>query len=79
MKVRGLVPNFDNPASVTGALQNPLGGAKNSSQVTPSPGDEQPLQQNPPDCRLGSLVVRAQVFSGDWLAIEKDRLYRVIG
>jgi Na+-transporting NADH:ubiquinone oxidoreductase subunit NqrE len=24
---------------------------------------------------LGSLVVRAQVFSGDWLAIEKDGLY----
>ena len=77
MKVRGLVPNFDNPASVTGAKSARRSKEPFTSQ--PSPGDEQPLQQNRPDCGLGSLVVRAQVFSGDWLAIEKDRLYRVIG
>ena len=29
MKVKGLVPNFDNPASVTGTLQNLLGGPRN--------------------------------------------------
>jgi len=53
MKVKGLVPNFDNPASVTGALQNLLGGAKNPSQATPSPGQEQPLQQNPVQQLMG--------------------------
>ncbi len=52
MKIKGLVPNFDNPASVTGALQNLLGGAQNPSQATPSPG-QQPLQQNPVQQLMG--------------------------
>ena len=53
MKVKGLVPNFDNPASVTGALQNLLGGAKNPAQATPSPGQQQPPQQNPVEQLMG--------------------------
>jgi hypothetical protein len=53
MKIKGLVPNFDNPASVTGALQNLLGGAQNPSQATPSPGQQQPLQQNPVQQLMG--------------------------
>jgi hypothetical protein len=53
MKVKGLVPNFDNPASVTGALQNLLGGAKNPAQAAPSQGQQQPPQQNPVDQLMG--------------------------
>jgi AsmA protein len=52
MKVKGLVPNFDNPASVTGALQNLLGGAKNP-QAAPSQGQQQQPQQNPVDQLMG--------------------------
>jgi uncharacterized protein involved in outer membrane biogenesis len=52
MKVRGLVPNFDNPASVTGVLQNLLGGAKNP-QAAPSQGQQQQTQQNPVDQLMG--------------------------
>jgi AsmA protein len=53
MKVKGLVPNFDNPASVTGALQNLLGGPKNPAQVAPSQGQQQPPQQNPVEQLMG--------------------------
>jgi AsmA protein len=53
MKVKGMLPNFDNPASVTGALQNLLGGTKNSSQAAPSPGQQQPAQQNPVQQLMG--------------------------
>jgi AsmA protein len=53
MKVKGLVPNFDNPASVTGALQNLLGGAKNPAQAAPSQGQQQPPQQNPVEQLMG--------------------------
>jgi hypothetical protein len=42
MKLKGLVPNFNNPASVTGALQNLLGGPKN-----PAEGQQQTQQQQP--------------------------------
>jgi hypothetical protein len=42
MKLKGLVPNFNNPASVTGALQNLLGGPKN-----PVEGQQQTQQQQP--------------------------------
>ena len=53
MKIKGLVPNFDNPASVTGALQNLLGGAQNPSQARPSPGQQQPSPQNPVEQLMG--------------------------
>ena len=77
MKVRGLVPNFDNPASVTGALQNLLGGAKNPYKPRRHQDKSSPYKI---DRIVGwcSLVVRAQFFSGDWLTIEKNGLYRVI-
>jgi AsmA-like protein len=49
MKMQQLLPNFENPASVTGALQNFLGGAKNHSQLPQSPGQQQttPSERNP--------------------------------
>jgi len=51
MKLKGLIPNFDNPASVTGTLQNLLGGAGNSAQGQQSP--QQPQQQNPVQQLMG--------------------------
>jgi AsmA protein len=50
MKLKGLVPNLNNPASVAGTLQNLLGGAKTPAQPAASPqGEQQPQQQNPVD------------------------------
>jgi len=46
MKVKGLVPNFDNPASVTRALQNLLGRTKQGAQGSQPQGQQQPQQQN---------------------------------
>jgi hypothetical protein len=40
MKLKGLMPNINNPASVAGTLQNLLGGPKN-----PSAGQTQQTQQ----------------------------------
>ena len=51
MKVKGLVPNFDNPASVTGTLQNLLGGPRNPAQD--SQGKQQPEEQNPVQQLMG--------------------------
>ena len=51
MKLKGLIPNMDNPASVAGALQNLLGGAKPPTQgqqqqrAEPQPQQADPLQQ----------------------------------
>jgi hypothetical protein len=54
MKLKGLVPNLNDPASLTGTLQNLLGGAKAPAQNTASPqGQQQPQQQNPVDQLLG--------------------------
>src|SRR5215470_6966209 len=54
MKVKGLVPNLNDPASLTGTLQNLLGGAKAPAQNTASPqGQQQPQQQNPVDQLIG--------------------------
>ncbi len=54
MRVKGLVPNLNNPASVAGTLQNLLGGAKNPAQPGASPQDQQqPQQQNPVDQLMG--------------------------
>ncbi|PYV97322.1 MAG: hypothetical protein DMG89_15045 [Acidobacteria bacterium] len=51
MKLKGLIPNLDNPASVTSALQNLLGGPKPPAQgqqqqrAEPQPQQADPLQQ----------------------------------
>jgi hypothetical protein len=53
MKVKGLIPNMSNPASVAGALQNLLGGPKpqppaqgqQQEQAEPQPQEMDPLQQ----------------------------------
>jgi AsmA protein len=51
MKLKGLIPNMGNPASVTGALQNLLGGPKPLAQgqqqqrAEPQPQQADPLQQ----------------------------------
>ncbi len=44
MKVKGLIPSFNNPTSVSGALQNLLGGGKNPPQD--AQGQQQTPQQN---------------------------------
>jgi AsmA protein len=46
MKVKGLVPNFNNPGSVTGILQNLLGGTGNPAQATQPQGQQQTQQQD---------------------------------
>jgi uncharacterized protein involved in outer membrane biogenesis len=48
MKLKGLIPNLDNPASVAGTLQNLLGGAKPSSQGQPQPQANPQSQQPDP-------------------------------
>ncbi len=54
MKLKGLVPNLENPSSLTGALQNLLGGPKTPAQNSASPqGQQQPQQQNPVDQLMG--------------------------
>jgi len=52
MKLKGLVPNFNDPGSVTGALQNLLGGGKNPAQASPNQ-PEQEQQQNPVQQLMG--------------------------
>ena len=44
MKIKGLVPNLDNPTSLTGALQNLLGGPKSSPQSTQGQQPQTPEQ-----------------------------------
>jgi AsmA protein len=46
MKVKGLVPNFDNPASVAGTLQNLLGGPRNPAQNSRAQENQQTEEQN---------------------------------
>jgi AsmA protein len=41
MKLKGLIPNLNNPGSVAGALQGLLGGAKNPTQTNQQPGQQQ--------------------------------------
>lgn len=51
MKLKGLIPNLDNPASVAGTLQNLLGGAKlptqgqQQQQANPQSPQADPVQQ----------------------------------
>ena len=44
MKLKGLIPNMNNPSSITGALSGLLGGAKTAGQTT----TQQPGQQQTP-------------------------------
>lgn len=60
MKLKGLVPNFDNPASVTGALQNLLGGAKNPTQDAQSQEQGQAQPQNPVQQLIGIFGKKKQ-------------------
>jgi AsmA protein len=54
MKVKGLIPNLSNPGSVTGTLQNLLGGAKNPVPAAqPGQQQNQQQQQNPVDQLMG--------------------------
>jgi AsmA protein len=53
MKVKGLVPNFDNPASVAGTLQNLLGGPRNPSQNSRAQENQQTEEQNPVQQLMG--------------------------
>src|SRR5438128_11540213 len=53
MKVKGLVPIFDNPASVTGRLQNLLGGPRNPAQDSQAQGKQQREEQNPVQQLMG--------------------------
>ena len=57
MKLKGLVPNINNPASVAGTLQNLLGGPKN-----PPEGQQQqmPQQQNPVQQIMGIFGKKKQ-------------------
>ena len=51
MKLKGLIPNLDNPASLAGTLQNLLGGARPSApgqqhpQAIPQSQQPDPVQQ----------------------------------
>jgi AsmA protein len=47
MKVKGLVPNFDDPASITGTLQSLLGGPRNFGLDSQSPEKQQIQEPNP--------------------------------
>src|ERR1700756_892286 len=57
MKVKGLVPNFNNPASVAGTLQNLLGGPKNPAEA---PQQQAQQQQNPVQQILGLFGKKKQ-------------------
>jgi len=52
MKLKGVIPNIDNPGSIAGALQNLMGGPKNPGQTSKQPG-QQPA--NPLGQALGGL------------------------
>jgi len=58
MKLKGLVPNLQNPGSLAGALQGLLGGPKTNAPADPNQTQQQPQQQqpnNPLDQVLGIL------------------------
>jgi hypothetical protein len=48
MKLKGLVPNLQNPGSVAGALQGLLGGPKTTPNGNGAQNQQQPDQQNNP-------------------------------
>jgi AsmA protein len=53
MRVTGLVPNFNDPASVTGTLQSLLGGPRNPAQDSQTQGKQQSEEQNPVQQLMG--------------------------
>ena len=63
MKLKGLVPNLNNPSAVAGALQNLLGGkapAQGQQQQAQQQPQEQPQQQNPLQQLLGAFGKKKQ-------------------
>jgi uncharacterized protein involved in outer membrane biogenesis len=60
MKLKGLIPNMDNPASVAGALQSLLGGAKPPAQGQPQQQTEQPQQEDPVQQLIGIFGKKKQ-------------------
>jgi AsmA-like C-terminal region len=56
MKLKGLIPNINNPASVAGKLENLLGGPKNPAEQP----QQQAQQQNPVQQILGLLGKKRQ-------------------
>ena len=57
MKLKGLIPNIHNPASVAGTLQNLLGGPKNPDET---PQQQAQQQQNPVQQVLGLFGKKKQ-------------------
>ena len=57
MKLKGLIPNINNPASVAGTLQNLLGGPKNPAEAPQQQAQE---QQNPVQQILGLFGKKKQ-------------------
>ncbi|HET9304802.1 MAG TPA: AsmA family protein [Candidatus Sulfotelmatobacter sp.] len=57
MKLKGLIPNINNPASVAGTLQNLLGGPKNPGEA---PQQQAQQQQNPVQQILGLFGKKKQ-------------------
>ena len=57
MKLKGLIPNINNPASVAGTLQNLLGGPKNPTET---PQQQAQQQQNPVQQILGLFGKKKQ-------------------
>ena len=55
MKVKGLMPNFDNPASVAGTLQNLLGGPRNPAQNSQAQENQQQTEEQNPVQQLMGL------------------------
>ena len=58
MKLKGLIPNMNNPASVAGTLQNLLGGPKNPAEGSQQQAQQQ--QQNPVQQVLGMFGKKKQ-------------------
>ena len=52
MKLKGLVPNLNDPSAVAGTLKNLLGGAKTNNAQSPQTQRQSP-QQNAVDQLLG--------------------------
>ncbi len=57
MKLKGLIPNINNPASVAGTLQNLLGGPKNPAEA---PQQQAQQEQNPVQQILGLFGKKKQ-------------------
>ncbi len=60
MKLKGLVPNLNNPALVTGALQNLLGGSKNPARGEQTTQQQSQQQPNPVQQVLGLFGKKKQ-------------------